>query len=76
VRFKAVTATRGKRLRAEPISTLYEQGLMHHVGIHHTLEDQMTTWTPADRLSPDRLDALVWAFAHLFFRRRGMADVA
>jgi phage terminase large subunit-like protein len=76
VRYRPVTASRGKRLRAEPVSTLYEQGLCHHVGIHHTLEDQMTTWTPADRLSPDRLDALVWAISHLFFRRRGMADVA
>jgi len=46
------------------------------VGIHPQLEDQMTTWTSEDRLSPDRLDALVWAMTHLFFRRRGMADVA
>jgi len=76
VRYKPVTASRGKRLRAEPVSTLYEQGLVHHVGIHHALEDQMTTWTPDDRMSPDRLDALVWAMSHLFFRRRGMADVA
>jgi phage terminase large subunit-like protein len=76
VRFKPVTASRGKRLRAEPVSTLYEQGLCHHVGIHHELEDQMTTWTPEDRMSPDRLDALVWGMSHLFFRRRGMADVA
>jgi len=76
VRYKPLTASRGKRLRAEPVSAMYEQGLIHHVGIHHALEDQMTTWTPEDRLSPDRLDALVWAVSHLFFRRRGMADVA
>ena len=76
VRYRPVTASRGKRLRAEPISTLYERGLCHHVGIHPQLEDQMTTWTSEDRLSPDRLDALVWAMTHLFFRRRGMADVA
>jgi phage terminase large subunit-like protein len=76
VRYKPVTASRGKRLRAEPISTMYEQGLVHHVDIHHALEDQMTTWTPDDKASPDRLDALVWGLTHLFFRRRGMADVA
>jgi phage terminase large subunit-like protein len=76
VRYRPVNAAKGKRLRAEPISTLYERGLIHHVGIHATLEDQMTTWTPADKMSPDRLDALVWALTHLFYRRRGMADVA
>ncbi|QOR55630.1 MAG: hypothetical protein VM34scaffold347_41 [Phage 66_12] len=76
VRYRGVTASKGKRLRAEPISTLYERGMIHHVGVLAKLEDQMTTWTPADKDSPDRLDALVWACSHLFFRRRGMADVA
>jgi phage terminase large subunit-like protein len=76
VRYRPVTASKGKRLRAEPISTLYERGLIHHVGVFASLEDQMTTWTPDDKVSPDRLDALVWACSHLFYRRRGMADVA
>jgi hypothetical protein len=30
---KAVTASRGKVLRAEPIRAFYEQGRVHHVGV-------------------------------------------
>ena len=62
---KKVTASRGKRVRAEPISALYEQGRVHHVGAFPTLEDQMVTWTPDVPKSPDRLDALVWALTEL-----------
>ncbi len=69
-RFRAVNASRGKYARAEPIAALYEQGKVHHVGTFPDLEDQMCTWTPkgpAD-VSPDRMDALVWAIAHLVNR--------
>lgn len=67
---KKVTATVGKRLRAEPVSALYEQGKVHHVGVFPVLEEQMTTWTPDDKgPSPDRLDALVWAVTNLGFGR-------
>ena len=62
---KKVTATRGKKVRAEPISALYEQGRVHHVGGFNTLEDQMVMWTPDSNESPDRLDALVWALTEL-----------
>ena len=62
---KKVVASRGKQLRAEPISALYEQGRVHHVGMFSKLEDQMVTWTPESRQSPDRLDALVWALTEL-----------
>lgn len=62
---KKVTATRGKRVRAEPISALYEQGRVHHVGAFPELEDQMVTWTPDVAKSPDRMDALVWALTEL-----------
>lgn len=66
VAYKAITATRGKRARAEPVAALYEQGTIHHVGSLPLLEDQMTAFTP-DRLdSPDRVDALVWALSDLF----------
>lgn len=61
---KAVHATRGKRTRAEPVSALYEQGRIKHVGAFPTLEDQMCSWT-TDSASPDRLDALVWAVTEL-----------
>jgi len=62
---KKVTATRGKMLRAEPISSLYEQGRVHHAGYFSELETQMCEWTPLDKESPDRLDALVWALTEL-----------
>jgi phage terminase large subunit-like protein len=61
VRYRSVTATRGKTVRAEPVVGLYEQDRMHHVGDFPKLEDQMTTWTDEAGYSPDRMDALVWA---------------
>ena len=64
VPIKAVHATRGKRTRAEPVSALYEQGRVKHVGAFPMLEDQMCSWT-TDSASPDRLDALVWAVTEL-----------
>lgn len=62
---RTVHASRGKRVRAEPVAALYEQGRVHHVGDLGELEDQMTTWTPDSPESPDRLDALVWAVTEL-----------
>jgi phage terminase large subunit-like protein len=62
--FKALHATRGKFTRAEPISAMYEQHKIHHVGTFGELEDQLCDWVPGDT-SPDRLDALVWAFTEL-----------
>lgn len=58
-----VWSKQGKALRAEPISLIYEQGRIHHLGYFAELEDQMTTWEPENRKgkSPDRLDALVLA---------------
>jgi phage terminase large subunit-like protein len=64
--YEEVRASRGKRTRAEPVSALYEQGRVHHVGIFSDLEDQMVTWIPgAGLLSPDRMDALVWGITYL-----------
>lgn len=60
-----VTASRGKRVRAEPIAGLYEQGRISHVRMFTELEDQLCTFTPESVVSPDRLDALVWAFTEL-----------
>ena len=62
---KKVTASRGKRVRAEPVSALYEQGRVHHAGAFPKLEDQLVIWTPDSNDSPDRLDALVWALTEL-----------
>lgn len=41
VSFKSVHASRGKAIRAEPVSALYEQGRVHHVGYFSDLEDQL-----------------------------------
>ena len=62
VAVKIVHASRGKQTRAEPVSMLYEQGKCHHVGAYPALEDEMCTWVPGDD-SPNRMDALVWAFS-------------
>jgi phage terminase large subunit-like protein len=65
-----VWASRGKVARAEPVSALYEQGRVHHIGTFPQLEDQMCAFTADfDRAragySPDRLDALVWGLTEL-----------
>ncbi len=74
VKYVGVTASRGKLTRAEPISTMYEQGRVHHAarpiiraGDHERdfstlvhLEDQFCTWVKGLHDSPDRLDAAVW----------------
>lgn len=66
VPYEKVIASRGKRVRAEPVSALYEQGRVHHVGCHTMLEEQMISWVPSDPGdSPDRVDALVWACSAL-----------
>jgi len=72
VPYTPVHASRGKQIRAEPVSALYEQGRIHHVGTFPTLEDQMCEWAPDSGSSPDRMDALVWAFWELF--KLGEAD--
>lgn len=71
VPYRAVRATRGKVIRAEPVSALYERGKIFHAGEFPQLEDQMCSFTTGfDRkaagYSPDRVDALVWAFTDLF----------
>lgn len=64
-----VHARQGKNARAEPVAALYEQGRVGHVGQFAELEDQMCTWEPlGDMPSPDRIDALVWAFTELMIR--------
>jgi phage terminase large subunit-like protein len=72
---KAVHASRGKATRAEPVSSLYEQGRVSHVGSFPRLEEQMTTWTPGDE-SPDRMDALVWAGTDLWVAGKPQHDIA
>lgn len=76
-----VHASRGKVVRAEPISALYEQGRVHHVGRFDLLEDQMCMFS-VDNIrtisngSPDRVDALVWGLTKLFDKITGRRLVA
>ncbi len=68
--YRSVWASRGKVTRAEPISALYEQSRVHHVGPFPRLEDQMCAFTVDFNrkemgYSPDRVDALVWALTEL-----------
>lgn len=68
VSFKKITASRGKAQRAEPVSSLYEQGRVSHVGSFPQMEDQMCHMGRdgyMDPGSPDRLDAAVWALTEL-----------
>lgn len=66
VPYKAVHASRGKQVRAQPVAALYEQGKIDHAEAMPELEEQLVTWTPESGKSPDRLDALVWAITELF----------
>jgi hypothetical protein len=67
---KLIHASRGKHTRAEPIAALYEQGKIHHVGNFPELEEELTGWEPGDADSPNRLDALVWAFTELMIGKK------
>lgn len=60
-----VDASRGKDIRAEPVSARMEAGYVHVVGEMSALEDEMCTWEQGDRESPNRMDAMVWAVTEL-----------
>ena len=83
-----VHATRGKHVRAEPISALYALGRIHHVGAFPQLESEMCQVTASGyegEGSPDRVDAMVWGFTELFpklvhkagevYRQQAVADM-
>ena len=65
VPYKGVHAKRGKILRAEPISSLFQQDKVHMVGYFKELEEQMCSFTPYSVKSPDRLDSMVYAVSSL-----------
>jgi phage terminase large subunit-like protein len=77
VPYRKVTATRGKRIRAEPVAAMYEQGRVKHVvdpldpTSLNVLEDQLVSYAPDQRGSPDRMDALVWGVTDLVGGLRG-----
>lgn len=75
---RMVTATRGKVIRAEPISALYEQGKVHHVGRFDDLEDEMLNFAVSGYYgskSPNRADALVWALTYTMKTKQEKAEI-
>lgn len=69
VPFREVTASRGKVVRAEPVSVLFEQEKVYLAGRFEALEDQLCAFTTGGytgNKSPDRADAMVWAITDLF----------
>ena len=87
---RKIHASRGKFIRAQPVSMLYEQQHVSHVGSFAKLEDEYCEWTPflddADdentysasprksQPSPNRLDAAVWALTHLMVTDQSMKE--
>jgi len=69
-----IHATQGKRVRAEPVVALYEQGRIHHVGALLGLEDEMCSWIAASSESPNRIDALVYALSRFTERHPAPAS--
>lgn len=67
---KLVNASRGKMVRAEPVSSLYFEKRAHHVGGFDALETEETSYVPGDPDSPNRMDAEVWALTELMFENR------
>jgi hypothetical protein len=61
---KLIWASRGKMTRAEPIAAIFEQGRGHQIGSFPALEDELCLWMPGNP-SPNRLDAMVWAYTEL-----------
>lgn len=69
VPFRPVTASRGKVVRAEPFSALYEEGKVRHAGVFPELEDELCAFSTLGYTgsgSPNRADALIWALSELF----------
>jgi hypothetical protein len=67
--YKELRASRGKAVRAEPISSLCEQGKVRLVGYFNALEDELSGFTTNGFIgegSPNRADAFVWAMSELF----------
>lgn len=75
---RAITASRGKRQRAEPVALRYEEDRVRHARDFPALVHQMCSWVPEHAnksgvRSPDRMDALVWAMSVLIPTGQGHA---
>lgn len=65
---KLVNASRGKIVRAEPVSALYNEGKVTHAGRFPEMEEELMQFAlegyKGDR-SPNRADAAIWAITDL-----------
>lgn len=75
IKVNEVVSKKGKVLRAEPIVSLYEQGLVYHLSGLEKLKYEMTTWTPDEGYSPGRIDALVHAVNFLYKPKQSTIDL-
>lgn len=76
--YRGVHASRGKRVRAEPVASLYAQDKVRHVGAMVELENELCSYDPDGAVSPNRLDAMVWGITNLMLENvwSGSSDVA
>ena len=75
VPIELVHASRGKIVRAEPVSAMAEDGRDHHCGYFPKLEDELCLWTPdVGKKSPNRLDAKVWSYYGLGLIKQQSTD--
>lgn len=75
---KLVHASRGKKVRAEPVAALYEQGRVTHIGAFPDMEEQMCNFSTAGyqgSRSPDRADASVWGLTELMVDHVSMIEL-
>lgn len=69
VPYRPVKASRGKTVRAEPVSALVEQGKVRMAGLFREMEDELTSFTTHGYMgenSPNRADAMIWGMSDLF----------
>ena len=69
VPFRKITVSRGKVVRAEPISALTEQGKIRFAGTFPKMEEELCGFTTRGYTgsgSPNRADAFVFAMSELF----------
>ena len=70
IKVKNVRASKGKFSRAEPVSALYERGLVSHAEGLELMESEMMEYVPeTSKKSPNHLDAVVWGLTDLMLGR-------
>jgi hypothetical protein len=75
VSYKTVRASRGKAVRADPVSAAYQKEKVFHLGILTDLEEELCSWVPGEsKWSPNRLDAMVYAVTELLDLSTGSWD--